>query len=224
MRLLPLPLITAGLVLAGTAGAAEDGRFAAGVTAGTLGVGAEASYGLSPRFNLRGVVAGLDISEDLEPDDGSDLDYDGDLELRNAAALVDFHPFAGGFRLSGGAVINGNEIRASAECNRAGGCRFGDSSMAVLAEGDSARASVEYDSVAPYLGLGWGNAPRRAGRWGFTADLGVMHLGDPDVSVSVSSANPQAQQEAENEERELEDDAEDFELYPVLMVGATYRF
>lgn len=223
MRITSLFVAILGFSFAGSAVAADGERRASvGITGGTLGGGIEIGYGLSPRLNLRGIAAGLDLSETFEADDDSNLEYDGDLKLRNAGLLLDFHPFKGTFRLSVGAMFNDNEITATGRCKELN-CGFGDDNE-ILLPGDEAQLSVGYNSVAPYAGIGWGNTPKGAGRWGVSLNLGVMQLGEPDVNVEVSSANPEAQEEAENEERELKEDAEDFEFYPVVMLGVAYRF
>lgn len=205
--------------------AAWAGGFAVGVSAGTLGLGAQASYGFGDYFALRGVVAGIDASVDFEAEGNSDLDYDGDAELRTALALLDYHPFAGGFRVTGGLVFGDSEIEGSATC-RDIACEFGDTA-GVLVAGDEARAEVDFGGTTPYLGIGWGSAPGEESGWAFSADLGAYLLDDPEVSVSISglsATNPAARAEAEDEEQHIEDDLDDLSVYPVLMFGATYSF
>lgn len=222
-----IALVLFGLCLAGSVTAAEDvNRFSAGVTGGTLGLGAEVGYAFSPRVRIRGLAAGLDASHDIEPDGQSDLRYDADVELRNAAAFVDFHPFSGNFRVSAGMVVSDNSGDGSATCRQTF-CNFGDGSN-ILVQGDRVDVDVEFsDAAHPYLGIGWSSTPDSTGDWLFSIDLGATYLGDPDVDASISgpsSGNPLAQQEVENEERNIEDDLEDFEFYPVVMIGAAYRF
>ncbi|MES1943320.1 outer membrane protein domain-containing protein [Salinisphaera sp. PC39] len=222
-----IALVLFGLCLAGSVTAAEDvNRFSAGVTGGTLGLGAEVGYAFSPRVRIRGLAAGLDASHDIEPDGQSDLRYDADVELRNAAALVDFHPFTGNFRLTAGVIASDNSGDGSATCRQTL-CNFGDGTD-VLFQGDRVDVDVEFaDDVHPYLGLGWSSTPESTGRWRLSIDLGVTYLGDPDVDASLSGPSSGiflAEQEVENEERNIEDDLEDFEFYPVVMIGAAYRF
>jgi hypothetical protein len=92
---------------------------------------------------------------------------------------------------------------------------------------------VDFDSVAPYLGIGWGNAVSADKKWGFTADLGVVFQGSPNIDLnatlgSTAAANgvTQAQLDAEvaREEANLTDDLDDFDVYPVIAFGASYRF
>lgn len=219
----PAPILIALLGLAATVPAAAAGSGVGfGISGGTLGVGAEVSYPLTDRLGMRGLIAGIDVGTDFEADDDG-LEYDGDLELRNAAALLDFHPWSGSFRLTGGVVFSNNEVRGTARCEQVA-CDFGDGA---LATGDEARATVDFAGASPYLGLGWGSRPAGDSGWGITADIGVFYLGDPDAEVTIegpSSANPVARQQAQQEEDEIEDDLDSVPLYPVLMVGASYRF
>lgn len=226
-RCMSVPLALLGLCLAGSAAHADGGnKFSVGVTGGTLGIGAEVAYVPSPRLRIRALATGLDASHDIEPDGDSDLRYDADVELRNAAAFVDFHPFSGNFRVSAGMVVSDNSGDGSATCRQTL-CNFGDDTD-VLFQGDRVDVDVEFeDDVHPYLGLGWSSTPESTGSWRLSIDLGITYLGDPDVDARLSgpsSGNPLAQQEVQNEERNIKEDIEDFEFYPVVMIGAAYRF
>ena len=100
-------------------------------------------------------------------------DYTGDLALRTAGVLVDWHP-RGAFRLTVGAYANGNEMDARAEATAldvGGG----------LYEGDL-RLSMSFDRVARYLGVGWRSGRARRGL-GVAADLVVLLQGPPTVSA-----------------------------------------
>lgn len=79
-------LALCGLLAAGNA-AAEG--FALGVKGGTLGLGVEGTYGLSPRLNLRFGVNGYEYST---TETASEIRYDADLDLGSGALLLDWHP------------------------------------------------------------------------------------------------------------------------------------
>lgn len=201
---------------------AHAGGFSLGVAGGTLGVGLQAGYGFTPYLALRGILAGLDVSEDFE---SQDLEYDGDAELRNAALLLDWHPLAGVFRISAGVVFNDNRIEGGAGCDQLV-CDFG-AGLDVLVAGDRVEGEAEFDSAAPYIGIGWSRAPAAGAGWGLGVDIGLMRLGDAQVDVQVSgpsSANPLVASQAAAEEEEIEDDLDSLAWYPVLMVGVNYRF
>ena len=201
----------------------------------TLGLSLEMTTAVTPKLNLRAGVNQFDYDYDPEPDEdsGNELTYDGTLDLSSLAAYADWHPWAGAFRLSAGVVFNGNEITASARCDQAN-CEVGDQSFDSDDIG-TLNALVDFGSVAPYAGFGWGNAVAADTGFGFQFDIGVMLQGSPNVSLSSSdscqgtlSADPTCQQqldaELEREEQELQDEAEDFELYPVISLGVRYKF
>lgn len=203
--------------------AAADSGVSIGVTGGTLGVGLQLGIAFTPYVALRGMVAGLDFSEDFESD-SDDLDYDGDFELRNAGVILDYHPWGGWFRVSGGAFLNDNKLEGEAECEDFD-CDFGGESD-VLVRGDKVSVEVEFNSVVPFVGVGWSGTFGDSG-WQLQSDLGVLVLGDPDVDVELSgpsSSVPGVQSEAEDEAEDVEDDLEDLSVYPALMVGVSYRF
>lgn len=106
-------------------------------------------------------------------------------------------------------------------------------------QGDQVTGEVHFNSVAPYLGIGWSGAPGNSG-WHFHVDLGVLYLGDPEAEADVQRAAcngsdggnilplpnfsgcdiPADKQAA----AEIESSLESLSLYPVVMVGAGYRF
>lgn len=204
-----------GLGLCTTAATAQAEGFALGAKLGTTGLGLEGTVGLRDHLNLRGGVYGLDYSRELEEDG---IEYDGDLELRSAALLADWHPFGGGFRVSAGGYYNGNEFSGSAE----GSLDIGNNTYDARLD-----ATVDWDGFAPYLGVGYGNAVAGGG-WSFAFDLGVMFTGSPSVDLDGQVNNAALQDQFEDdlrrEEAQLEDDVEDIEYYPVLNLGLAYRF
>ncbi|MBK1691795.1 hypothetical protein [Ectothiorhodospira mobilis] len=204
-----------GLGLYAAASTTQAEGFALGAKLGTTGLGLEGTLGLRDNLNLRGGFYGLDYSRELEEDG---IEYDGDLELRSAALLADWHPFGGGFRVSAGGYYNGNEFGGSAE----GSLDIGNDTYDARLD-----ATVDWDGFAPYLGVGYGNAVGSGG-WSFAFDLGVMFTGSPSVDLDgqVNNAALQAQFEDDlrREEAQLEDDVEDIKYYPVLSLGLAYRF
>lgn len=81
--------------------------------------------------------------------------------------------------------------------------------------------------MAPYVGIGWGNAFGRSRRWGFVTDLGVAFTGSPDVALSATgtlASDPGFRADLAREEADLEDDLEDFKIYPVFSANLYFRF
>jgi hypothetical protein len=187
---------------------------------GTLGLGIEGSYQFSEQWSIRGGFNQYDY--DFE-DDLDGVDFDGDLELSSIALLGDYRPFSAGFRITGGAVFNGNAIKAVAD--PANTYAIGDN-IYTQAETGVLSADTDFDSVAPYLGLGWDVGIGE--RLSLNFDLGVLFQGEASVSFTsvggTLSDNPTFIADLEAEERLAEDDLEDYDLYPVLSIGISYAF
>lgn len=216
------------LCLSATSAMARD-SFGVGVVAGTLGAGVTVTTPINDVLNVRVLATGASFSAEFEGDSDSgaaDLTFEGDLTLLNIGALLDYHPFANGLRVSVGLIASRNRIEGRGTCESASGCELGNR-QGVVSQGDSVYAEIDYSGVAPYVGIGWGNAVDEAGRWSLSLDLGVMYTGEPEINVvcNVSgSAAGQCQKAAAQEEAELEDELGGYEWFPVLMVGAAYRF
>ncbi|HHD56835.1 MAG TPA: hypothetical protein ENK89_04065, partial [Desulfobulbaceae bacterium] len=100
-------IISFFLVLYGQNSLAGQGDVNVALKGGTLGVGAEVGIGLSEDFVLRGGVNYLKFDFDSTIDK---VDYNMEPEFKNGSLLLDWHPFSGAFRLTGGVYLNNNEI------------------------------------------------------------------------------------------------------------------
>lgn len=211
------------LILGGNAAADNGGGLSLGAAAGTLGLGAELGYAVNSNFGIRVGVYGLTWDVDGEE---SGIDYDADLDLSSAGAYVDWHPFGGAFRLTGGWFVNDNAIDATGRPGAGDTYDIGGVSF-TSAEVGNLTADVDFGSSAPYLGLGW-NFGGNDGGLGVSLDLGVLFQDSPDITLASRggslSDEPALQQALRDEERELEDDVDEYDLYPVLSLGVSYRF
>lgn len=206
------------------AGGARAGDLTLGVAAGTPGIGVEAGWSFNDYLALRAGAQGFSYSYDGEE---SGIEYDSDLDLRSAALYLDWHPFGGSFHLSAGAFANGNEVNAQAVPGPGGTYEI-DGIEFTTAEVGNLAGTVDFDSVAPYLGLGWRGRGGEDGGLGFSVGVGVLFQGSPDVALSSTggslSGDPLLQDAIAAEEQELEDDVDQYEFYPVLSLGVTYTF
>jgi hypothetical protein len=205
--------MAAAALLAG--GVAEANTFAVGAKAGTKGLGLEGTLQLTRAVNLRGGYYSYDFGADL---DETDVEYDGDLRLRNAALFADWHPFEGRFRLSTGGIHTRNEFRGSAN----GLVRFADTRIPAQLD-----ARAGWSGVKPYVGIGFGNAVLPA-TWSFSFDLGVMFTGSPAVRVEGNAADPALvaafQDEIDREEAALREELSSYKYFPVVSIGLAYSF
>lgn len=203
---LPRLLVLSGLFVAGTA--AADG-FGLGIKAGTLGVGVEGTFGLTERFNLR---VGANSYSYSYNETASGIRYDAELDLQSAALLLDWHPFAGTFRVSAGVLRNKNAVHLVATATDVGGSPY--------PAGARVNGDVTFKKSAPYVGIGWGNAAK-PGFLGISVEVGAMFQGKPDVTLTSSDVS---EADLRREEQEAEADLADFDVYPVVSLGLSFRF
>lgn len=195
------------------------------VTAGTTGLGLHASYPVMPKLNARVGVNYLNYNYDGST---SDADYKFNMKLMTVDVLADYFPMDNGFRLTGGLVYNGNKFDVNMKPNSGAEYVLNGTTYSA-AQAGSINGSVDFKKVAPYLGIGWGNAVKNTG-WGFSADLGVMFQGSPNSNLTNSGCQASAatcNQLANDiavEKTKLNDEVSSFKSYPVLRIGASYRF
>ena len=186
----------------------------------TLGPGGDIAYSLTDQVTIR--LAGHYFKYSYD-DNVDDIDYDLDLRLASGGLLVDWHPFNGSFRVTGGGLFYGNRVTGDARPNQP--TEIGDNTYTPEQIG-RLDAKLDFDSVVPYLGIGWGN-PFAGKRWTFTFDLGVVYHGSPDVRLTSDGAgsnNPQFQEDLRREEQKFKDEIADFRFWPVVAIGLSYRF
>lgn len=202
---------------------------AGAVRLGTLGVGVDADFKLTEQLGLRVGYSAFNYSDNLK---SSDVRYDGDAKLRTATALLDWHPGGGGFRVSFGAAASNTHVDVKA--NPSNGTFDFNGQTFTASEVGSVRGKVEPgNTFAPYVGIGWGNAAGSKGRVTFLFDLGVIYMGSPDVNLTAtcgpaapngSVACAQLRNAVTQEERDLQEDADVYEWYPVASVGLAVKF
>lgn len=190
---------------------------------GSTGIGGDITVGLSRAVNLRAGVQGFGRSETRTQED---IEYDADVTLLTGLLVFDLHPGGKGFRLSAGGYYNGNEVSAvsSDDATYTINGRVYRASDIGRIEGD-----VDFDEVAPYLGIGWGNAVAPGSRMRFAFDLGAFYQGTPNVQLRATPVNPALvppgfAADLEAERQTIQDDLEDYKIYPVLTLGVSYRF
>lgn len=198
-----------------------------GITAevGTTGLGFHLVAPIKDNLNARFGVNAFNRSFNEETNDAS---YDVSLKLRTFDALLDYYPMGGGFRVTGGVIYNGNRVTARAEPT--GGTYTFNGNVYTSAQVGQVDGRIDFNNVAPYLGIGFGNALAPQKGWGFSADLGVMFQGSPEARLSSSGCTAgaavcsQLASDLAAESRDLNDEVRDLRYYPVLRVGVSYKF
>ncbi len=213
----------AALLLAGSMAPAGAGDFSIGAAASTLGLGAEMGYEVNSRLGVRLAGYGFSVSQNGEE---SGIEYDADLDLSNIGLSVDWYPFAGAFRLTAGWFATDNFLDGTGRPGAGGSYDIGGHTF-TAAEVGTLQARADLGSSAPYLGLGW-LWGRSNGGLAFHLDLGVLFQDSPDIELrsigGTLSGNPTLQSALATEEAQLEDELDQFDLYPVLTLGLSYRF
>lgn len=202
-------------------GYADTGRFAISPGVTTSGPGGELITKLTSNVNFRFGAHGL--SFDLDGTE-SDIDYDFEVDLLSFSGLVDWHVFGNSFRVTGGVVVNESDVDLEAE--PAATLEIGDTTY-TGAQITSLTGNLGFNSIAPYVGIGWGNPFTSKKRWGYMLDLGVAFAGPADLDLSASgplAADPAFLADLEQERQDVEDALDDFKFFPVLALRFFFRF
>ena len=150
----------------------------------------------------------------------NNVTYDVKLKLLSVAALYDYFPMQGGFRLTGGVLLGDNKISGSA---RPTGGNYTLNGVTYAAAGESLALSVKMPSVMPYLGIGWGHQQTSKGL-GFFADAGVA-LGKPKVSLTASpTLATAAGADLDAERQKAQQSLDKLKVFPVIKLGLRYNF
>ena len=213
------------LSLSTTAYAAELGEFTIGVKGGTLGIGLEAGVDLSDYVGFRAGVNYITFDFDTTI---SSVDYNFEPKFFNGDLLLDLHPFANSFRLTGGAYINNNTVDVTGNYRKD---RIPPEyeNLAYISDQIAVQGSVEFNTFAPYVGIGWSTNQDGPG-WGVDLDIGIMFQGSPTVSDLTLNdpwglGNTELGKRLLEEERKaIEDELDKYEYYPVASIAVTYKF
>lgn len=213
----------ATLCLLGTTQAyAQDNRMTLGAVAGTTGAGADLAWRFSERLGVSArYTGGLDWSTDYSTDD---VNYDGDVNLAASKLTLDYYPFTSGFFLSAGLMLPDIDADVVGHPRSATYLGYPTDALGTL----HGKATL-VDGVQPYAGLGWRQSHRSG--FGVFAEVGVIPT-DPDVSLRTSTGyedtnlpgSAQLREEIRQEEQRLEDEANEWPVYPVAVVGVSYTF
>jgi len=228
--------VACGLLLAANYASAQEIYGKVGV----LGIGAGYAHSINQNFGVR---ADFSTVGTYETDGSADnFDYDAEFKANQLGLYADYFPFGGGFRLTAGLHSRKLEAVVNGIPNSQGKITIGGiTTDNPLTADDTATGKVAWDSVAPYIGIGWGHHAKPSGGFGFVADIGVS-FGSPSTSLNVSSSlynklDAAAQfsnnmtgttynvdDEIEKQRREIDDDVSGVSIFPHLFIGISYRF
>lgn len=205
-----LPFLAVGALLAGPPGAHGQGRgFAVTGQAGTLGVGGGVVLGLAPKIQIRTTLDFFPFEPEV---DFSDITFDVELPT-SVRLLVDLYP-VGGFRFTGGILIQGDvNVTAAPGAQEIGGTNYTSAEVGALT------GNMSFNT-AFYGGIGFGNPLGKL--VGISLDLGVGVRSEPDVTLSATGTaanNPTFQTDLRQEESDIQDDANLLRYYPVISLA-----
>lgn len=193
----------------------------------TLGLGLELTMPVNDNFNGR--VGFNAFNYDFSASEGG-VDYDAELRLQSVSLLGDWFPVAGsGFRVSAGLLYNNNKFDMTAKPSAGATYTVGGGTYNAALAG-SLDAKVTFDKIAPYIGIGFGNAVEKAKTWGFSMDLGVVYQNSPKATLVNSNCTlpgtgcADLATDIAAEQVELQDAMDDYKWYPVISIGASYKF
>ena len=196
-----------------------------GLNAGTLGGGVELAHAFSERLGIRIGANGLnhDSTETYQS-----VDYDSKLKLATGELLFDWFPFANNFRISAGAMYNGNKLTLVGKPSPGGTYTINGRTYSAANIG-TLDGSVDFSNAAPYFGLGYGRPIGKG--FSLTADLGVLFQGSPRSTLTAScgpgtpaATCTQLQSDVAAEQAQLDDDLHKYQYYPVVSIGLAYTF
>ncbi|MDO6462287.1 hypothetical protein Q4485_16375 [Granulosicoccaceae sp. 1_MG-2023] len=219
--------------------------FGAGIKAGTLGAGLDVTVQIKPTLNLRFNLNRFnydydDVTEHSAAEGGGTETTSGEINLATTGLLLDYHPWGGSFRLSAGVYSQGTKAKGQTT-GEILDQEIGDRRYDI--EG-TAYGKLSMASAQPYLGIGWGNTPRKGFPLSVSLDLGVLLNPNAKVSATVEGQvtdletgetfdldevdRPEVQDFQDNLSREIEDANNDIDdalpVYPVISFGINYRF
>ncbi|MFN9771115.1 MAG: hypothetical protein ACK54X_00595 [Burkholderiales bacterium] len=220
-------LVPAVVALAATAGLASPvaaQSLYGGV--GTAGLFAGYGHRYGETLGARAEVSWLPSAGRTFSEDG--IDYSGDVKSQRFAALGDWHPLRGTFRLSVGLSGGRSSGNFSGAPSSGSTVTIGGATVPV-GPADRYDVKAELPSVMPYVGIGWGHAITKG--WGLSADVGVL-IGSPKVTgtlspslrakIAATGRDPDA--ELERELQTVRDTAAKIDVLPVLSLGLSYRW
>jgi len=231
-------LACAALLMAHSATASNPHEVYAGAgLLGSKGIGYAHSFG--DLFGVRADFSRLSTGRSLSV---SEYRYEAALKGRQLGAYADWFPFGGKLHLTAGLVSRHLEADVEARFKNERRVRIGRVNVNYGGSEDWVRADLQWPSVAPYLGVGFGHSTAQRAGFGFLSEIGVT-IGAPKVQLSISEAlrakvdavtsvpvpgNPlggtTTDAEIEYQRRELADDVSKIKVFPHMYIGVAFRF
>ncbi len=196
------------LVLASNPLLLHAAEFGPSVRAVDAGLGSGFTTAFSRTINGRLGINAFDV--DISNIGEQDSAHSQGFGLNSWSALLDWHPFSGGFRLSGGLLHGavGERQDTGFDAGFTGVNAFADKEPVGLS------GVVDFEGTTPYLGIGWGNALTKNGRLGLLVDLGLVFQDDSDINLFSGAGLDTL----------FNNTLDDYGYLPVFSLGLSYQF
>lgn len=210
---------------------------AVGVKVGVAGIGFDVATPLVPgRLNLRGGATFFSYSDSTTTSDN--LVVNGTLKLQNSGVMVDWFPFHGRFRISGGGTVY-NFTNLAATINVPAGQSFTLGNDTYYSQNGNPLNGTGVFNLggkgAGRVSIGTGNMLPRHGRFTFQGELGVEFRSAPTVAFNFTgggctsptatgpTCGPVQTSDITAEQVKIQNDLTDLKYYPILSFGLAYR-
>ncbi|MGA1982560.1 MAG: hypothetical protein ABSG84_08800 [Acidobacteriaceae bacterium] len=211
-----------------------------GFKLGLAGIGFDVATPLVPqRLNLRG--GATFFSYNLSETTSDNLVVNGTLKLQNSGVMVDWFPFHGSFRLSGGATVYNNK-GVTASINEPNGSSFTLGGTTYYASGPIVGTGTFKlgGNAGGRVSFGWGNlVPKPGHRFSFDTELGIEFVSKPTVALGFTgnyctgtancesptpiAGNAAFANSVTSEQNKLQSDVNFLSFYPIVSVGIGYK-
>jgi hypothetical protein len=216
------------------------------VKVGVAGIGFDVATPLVQRtLNLRGGASFLSYTPSTITTDNYNID--GNIKFQNAAVMVDYFPFHGRFRISGGATVyNNTGLTAKLTVPTGQSFSVGDSDYysepynPVTNPAGPITGSGSFtfggNKVAPRVTIGTGNMLSKKGRFSFQSEIGFQYFSAPTVVYNISgtgcenytagvysNCGPIPQSNITDEQNKLQNDLTALRFFPIVSFGLGYR-
>lgn len=154
----------------------------------------------------------------------SSIPYDGTLRLQTIPVLLDYFPFHGVFRLTGGVMVNQNDFNLVANGGNGTYTINGDPYSA--SQVGTFTAQAKWRRFAPYFGIGWGSKAARHTGFSMGFDLGVLYTDSPTVTLSASNPDniQQLTTDVSIEQAKANQSASSLRFWPMIGIRVGYDF
>ena len=219
-------------------GQSSPPKIGVGAKVSTLGIGIEGALAVTQRSNVRVGFNAYNYSRNYGKDG---VNYDAGLDLRSLQITYDQY-LIGPLHVSPGVLAyNGNRVNASASVPAGrsftlGGTRYYSGQTNPI----NGTATLSLGKAAPMILLGVGNLVPRSGRhFGINFDAGGVFEGSPATKLNFTGTacvisptagclnagtDPTVQSNVQSEQNKLNNDLKPFKYYPVLSLGASWKW